>query len=82
MLMGDVGFATRSMLTKRSGRPRSSMRKNVLAPIAPRAERELRLARAALPVNRAPAASSDDATARKVSAPDAGSTPARQDRAQ
>ena len=59
-LIGEVTFATRSMLRNRSGRPRSTTRRTPLTAVAADAETRQRRARRWSPVSRAPAASRAD----------------------
>jgi hypothetical protein len=56
-LIGEVGFATRSMFRNRSGRPRSATSKYMLAANAPSAPTRLARRNAGSPVRSAPAAS-------------------------
>ena len=62
--MGDVGLKTRSMLMKRSGRPRSLMSSTGEMPAPATPSAAARRASGALPVNRAPAAIGPHAPAR------------------
>src|SRR3954468_17935235 len=63
LLIGGGGGATRSMLRKRPGRPRSATRKPALREMDPRAVTEARRAKARSPATRAPNESIDDAPA-------------------
>ena len=64
MFIGDVGRTTRSMLAKRSGRPRSAISSAGLASAPPAATRRAARASPGRPDRRPAAASTDDAPAR------------------
>ncbi len=64
MLIGEVGFMTRNMLTNRAGRPRSCTSATTDAPIAPSAPTFVTVASWPRPVACDPAASSDAPPAR------------------
>ena len=59
--MGEVGLATRSMLAKRPGRPRSAIRSAGLTAMAPSESRPARRASRLFPLRRAAQASVADA---------------------